>query len=105
MVLYWWRYINKALFYGILLPPRKIHCRNFRNEWFGWCEGIEDTIEVEIGIRRELYDRETFFIVLVHEMVHQLQRAVGEPMSHKGLFKRWKPYVESLLGLPLRENV
>lgn len=109
LVLYWWHVLNNALFYGILNPPSKIHCRNFRSEsegWvtYGWC--MPDNYNtVEIGIRRQFDNRKQFLITLTHEMVHQYEMETLGKMSHGQSFYEWEPTIKRLLNLPLTEYV
>lgn len=106
MVLYWWRVLNKAVFDGILHPPTKIICRNFRNGDLGHCtatNGKKD--DVHIAIRRQQYDRETFLTVLVHEMVHQYEWVTHKSMSHGKTFNAWVNTIDNAIGLPLGEYI
>ena len=109
LVMYWWHVLNNALFYGILIPPKKIHCRNFRDGtrgWitYGWCSS-KSPDKVEIGIRRELEDRKQFMVVLVHEMVHQYELTTIGEMGHGETFYEWAPMIKRVLNLPLSEYV
>lgn len=100
IALYWWHQLNKALFGGLLRPPRRFHCRNFHKD-YGWCHGYKSSLDVEIGIYREPDDRKLFFTILTHEMTHQFQRLKLEPMSHEGTFLQWERYATNILDIPL----
>lgn len=107
LVLYWWHALNNALFYGMLNPPSKIHCRNFRGEegWitYGWC--MPNFYDVELGIRRQVDNRKQFLTVLAHEMVHQYEFETTGKMTHTETFYDWAPIIKRELNLPLTEYV
>ena len=104
-VLYWWHLLNHAIFGGILTPPKKIHCRNFRDNCFGWCNLLSGHA-VELGIRRELTDRKLFITVLVHEMVHQHEWEINHDIPRHGKsFLTWAPLIKRTLNLPLSQFI
>lgn len=98
----WWNLLNKALFDGKLLAPRKIVVRAFRND-YGWCVPMSKKGHVRLGINSEFEDRKAFLSILVHEMIHQWQwtdESAGK-MTHGKTFWKWAEPMKNILGLPL----
>lgn len=104
-VLHWWHLLNHAVFRGILYPPKKIECRNFRDGSFGWTSPVPRTNDVVMGIRREMEDRKQFVTVLAHEMVHQYEWVYHRRMSHGQNFYEWAPLIKRELNLTLSEYI
>lgn len=105
LVKYWWHVLNYAVFDGILVFPKQVVCRNFHNGYLGYCEPIGTKMDIRLGIRRQQCDKETFLVVLVHEMVHQYEWAVHKKMTHGKTFYAWQDRVFDTIGLPLNEYV
>ena len=105
LVLHWWHQLNYAVFQGILHPPKKIVCRNFRDGAFGWTQPIYYSYDVNMGIRRQLEDRTQFITVLAHEMVHEHEWVHHRKMSHGQHFYEWAPLINRVLNLPLSEYI
>lgn len=103
--LYWWYQLNVAVFWGILYPPKKIICKNFRDGSFGWTSPVTGSYDVEMGIRREMEDRRQFLTVLVHEMVHQYEWVYHRKMTHGQSFYEWAPLIKRELNLPLSQYI
>ena len=105
-VTYWWHLSNYAIFDSKLTLPKKIHCRNFRDGSYGWCLPLFD-YTIELGIRRELNDRRTFLIVLIHEMVHQYDWEINKTKAptHGKTFYSWAPLIKQIVNLPLNKYI
>lgn len=104
-VIHWWRLLNVAVFDRIIQEPKKIHCRNFRDGTYGWCQvwvGYKITV---LGIRRVMDDRRTFLTVLAHEMSHQAQWTLHEEVNHKNTFFYWREPIKEYTCLPLNRQV
>lgn len=113
LVLYWWHYLNKALFNDELIPPYEIVCKRFHSR-DGWCEpwfarGTNPTNRdglVRLGINSEMYDRKTFLETLAHEMVHQWEWHSGlwkDYPIHGKTFTQWKKPLKEAVSLILEK--
>jgi hypothetical protein len=106
LVMRWWNLLNKAIFDGKLLAPKKIICKAFRGD-YGWCMPLSTKGHVHLGINSEFFDRKTFLAVLAHEMIHQWQwtdEEFGGRLTHGETFWRWESVLKNNLKLPLFES-
>lgn len=109
--LYWWRYLNDAVFDGELTQPVRFEFRAFHNT-AGWCRPFawnRKQRRVLIGINTEIWERKTFLQVLSHEMVHQWEwEVLGEwdsKVMHGKKFFEWTNKIKNRAGLPLTKSV
>lgn len=105
LVRYWWHVLNHAVFDGQLTPPKRIICKNFREDTLGWCQQYMLNTNVRMGFRRHFTNRRVFLTVLVHEMVHQHELATRNKMSHGKYFYAWRDKIKSTIGLPLNKLI
>ncbi len=106
--LYWWRYLNEAIFDGKLTQPVRFEIRKFRKDC-GWCRPYAANRKekrVVIGINSSIWDRKSFLEVLGHEMVHQwewevLQSWKDSDPVHGKQFYDWTGRLASRAGLTL----
>lgn len=89
----------------MLLPPRKIVVRCFRND-HGWCIPMAKKGHVVLGINSEFGDRKEFIAILAHEMIHQWQWTDegGGRMAHGETFWQWEKQLKRVLNLRLAES-
>ena len=99
IVMYWWRILNQAVFYGKLPPPRQVKLVNHRNE-FAWTYPSKQG-RVRFTLRPRFVTRTQFLHVLVHEMVHGWEYMECGKMSHGRLFKSWQNRIQTTTTLTL----
>lgn len=113
MVVFWFRYLNAAIFNNKLEMPQSITVfqpRYGEDAALGYCRYIKKD-SYHMGICSEFDDRKTFLTVLVHEMVHlwQLQKRTSYPfikrMTHGKSFYEWEDKIKRTIGLPLNEYI
>lgn len=103
LVLYWWNYLNDAVFNGELIPPHEIVCKRFHSR-DGWCQPMSKLGLVRMGINSEMYDRKHFLETLAHEMVHQWEWHSGnwkDKPIHGKFFTQWKKPLKQAVSLIL----
>ena len=108
VVKYWWRVINHACFDGKLTTPTFLIVETFTeddSEFLGYCEIIEQTSQIVIGILRELPTREVFLTVLTHEMVHQWELENYNNVGHGKRFNSWAMFMQKEIGISLSEFI
>ena len=96
--------LNVAVFDGILVPPKRVEIRTFR-DCLGWCKGLKRNGRVVIGISDDCFDKKMFLTVLAHEMVHAYEHQELNKMSHGKTFYDWEGRIKRNVGLPLNEYV
>ncbi len=108
--LYWWHWLNNAIFDGILTPPTRIELRCFRDS-MGWCKPWRPNAKarrVTIGLSTDICERKEFLTILAHEMVHQWEWEVAkkwEPnIAHGKRFFSWRGKLRVRAGLPLERT-
>ncbi len=106
--MYWWRYLNEAVFDGKLTPPVRFELRRFKGETAGWCQPYCKTKQrrVRIGISTALPNRKTFLEILGHEMVHQWEWEIKQEWDdkkgdHGPNFYGWREALAKRAGLTL----
>lgn len=104
LVLFWWHLLNKAVFGGILTPPKRIEIKKF-HDCYGWCSGYKRHRRVAMGIRSNINDRKLFLTVLIHEMIHQWEHETYGIMTHGQTFFEWQGKVKRHLGLELSVKI
>ena len=110
--LYWWRYLNDAVFDGKLTPPERFEIKAYRT-MAGWCRPWRANRlkerSVVIGINSWIWDRKSFLTVLAHEMVHQWEWEILKDWNNKTMhgkqFFDWRGKLKYRAGLSLTESI
>lgn len=95
--------LNEAVFSGKLKPPTQVQLVNHRNEFAWTVPNADDT--VRITINSSFSSRRLFLSVLVHEMVHAWEHALGYPLSHGKRFIQWRKRIKRLTTLELEVEI
>lgn len=109
MILFWFRYLNAAVFNNKLPTPDVISIFPYteRGTTLGFC--ISQGRRISLSLCEEYDDRKTFLTILVHELVHMHQVLFrtkvpyATRMSHGKTFYEWKDRIKRTVGLPLEE--
>lgn len=109
MTLFWFRYLNAAVFDNKLPSPDSIQIFHYseRGTMLGYC--VSRGRHITIALCEEYDDRKTFLTALVHELVHMYQVLFrtrvpyATRMSHGKTFYEWRDRIKRTVGLPLEE--
>lgn len=110
MIRYWWKVLNAAVFKNVLTMP-EFEISEI-DEALAECVGQLTDHKIIIHFNPTLIKtRETFILVLVHEMVHQWQLMYRtelpfeKRMSHGSTFSQWRYEIERIVGVILSTKV
>ena len=99
-VLYWWHWLNKAIFDEQLTPPNFIDVKDLDKDGYHamciakWEYSKKSPVILEIN---DYFEDKFFFItILAHEMVHQWEQKTYARMSHGSHFFQWKEKFNNL---------
>ena len=89
----WHREFNDDVFSG-QLSAWPVTCSRLPEDVGGYCY---DDCLIEIADSHET--RKDAWLTLLHEMIHQWQVEVGQPMNHGPSFERWRNQLKEHHGL------
>lgn len=100
-ILYWWKRLNAAVFFGKLPLPESIVLIYYESE-HAWTIP-QDAGRIRLAIHPTFASRTLFLCVLVHEMVHAWQHlSKRTQMGHNKTFYRWANRIRRTTSLRLK---
>lgn len=99
MLRYWWSRLNTEVFADTLHVPKLTVLRVEWPDVYGLCWPLSNS-RSHIQIDPTLCaTRGDILATLAHEMIHQWQHQLGEPMTHGESFKGWADAIRDRTGL------